>query len=58
MASAWRPPSKLTDVAVLRSLRREPVEQPPAELVVDTDRSAPETLARTIAVALDLPLLP
>jgi hypothetical protein len=32
---------KLTDVAVLRSLLQQPVEQPPAEVVVDTDASAP-----------------
>jgi hypothetical protein len=47
---------KLTDVVVLRSLRGQPVEEPPAEVVVDTDRSAPGTSARTIATALGLPL--
>ncbi len=47
---------KLTDVAVLRSLRESPVPAPPAEVVVDTDASPPEASARTIASALGLPL--
>ncbi|MGY1742758.1 MULTISPECIES: hypothetical protein [unclassified Blastococcus] len=47
---------KLTDVAVLRSLRGQPVAEPPAELVVDTDDSPPPASARRIAEALGLPL--
>lgn len=41
---------KLSDLAVLRAGRtdRTPVEQPPADLVIDTDRSDPETSAETI----------
>lgn len=41
---------KLSDLDVLRSQRsdRSPVEQPPADLVIDTDHSDPGTSAETI----------
>lgn len=41
---------KLTDVAVLRSLRRDGpmAEQPAADLVIDTEHSDPETSAETV----------
>lgn len=47
---------KLTDPATLRELRaaRAPVEEPPVDLEIDTDRSAPHESAERIAAAFGL----
>ena len=47
---------KLSDLDVLRSGRSDesPVEQPPAELIVDTESSEPETTAETIIIQFGL----
>lgn len=47
---------KLTDVNVLRAIRAShvEVEQPPADLIIDTDRSDPQQTAETIMRTFDL----
>lgn len=48
--------AKLTDLQTLRRLRDsdEPVEQPPTDLLVDTERLAPDDAAAYIAHTLEL----
>jgi len=54
---------KLSDVETLLAGRqhRSPVEQPPAELIIDTDRSSPEanaeTIIRTFALQSEAPVV-